>query len=217
MKDRVRLLLVDDHGMVREGLRAYLERHRQFTVVGEASSGAEALAKIRTTRPHIVLLDINLPDISGFDILASIRREWSHVRIVIVTVHKSPEYLLRAFRLGASGYILKDASPDELSRAINTVQAGQTFITSNLAGDLIASYYSPAKNSTRSNSLSNREREVLSLIAAGLSSKEIAQRLQVAVRTIQTHRERIMRKLNIHTIAGLTRYALKNLPHGEML
>lgn len=207
----IKVLLVDDHGMVRECLRSYLERHRHLKVVGEAAHGNEALQKMKNLQPDIVVLDIDLPASHGFATLQRIQAEMPKFKTVVITAHKNPEYVIRAFRLGVAGYVLKDASSQELLDAIEAVNSGKTFINPNLGGEVICSKQRSDEEAKRSVSLSIRERDVLARIARGQTSKEIAQHFHVAVRTIQTHRERIMKKLNIHSVAGLTQYALTHL------
>lgn len=212
VKKKIKVLIVDDHGLVRQGIRSYLERHDQLLIIGEASSGAEALKKISSKCPDVLLLDINLPDCSGFKILEEVREKHPKVNVVVVTVHKASEYIQRAIRLGAKGYILKEASPSELALSIETVFNNQIFITPILAGSIIKEKY--ATQSTQKlnkGTLSSREIDVIKGIANGRTSKEIAQELNLSVRTIQTHRERIIQKLGIRSVAGLTRYAIENL------
>lgn len=211
-REKIRILLVDDHHVVREGLRSYLRRHSQFDVIGEAGDGKEAVSMARKLRPDVMLLDVNLPLINGFAATELIHGESPQIRILVLSVHKNPEYVRKIMKLGARGYILKDASPVEVIHGIETVSHGGIFFCSRtenaLLGDLKGgSPFWPGSQSL----LSNREREILKQIADGKTSKDIALSLKIGVRTVQTHRERIMRKLNIHSVAGLTRYAINTL------
>jgi two-component system nitrate/nitrite response regulator NarL len=205
----IKLLLVDDHGMVRECLRSHLERHRHLKVVGDAAHGDEAMAKIETLLPDMVLLDVDIPTAIAFSTLERIQSQWPSIKVIVITSQKNPEYVLKSFRHGAVGYVLQEGSSQELLSAIEAVQLGKSYINPILAGEVVNAKRLGDLNTRQVvNNLSNREREVLSRIARGQTSKDIAREFQVSVRTVQTHRERIMRKLNIHTVAGLTRYAL---------
>jgi two-component system nitrate/nitrite response regulator NarL len=207
---KIRLLLVDDHPIVLDGLKSHLSAHPDLVVVGEATDGALALRKARTLKPDIVLLDISMPGMNGLEFMETLRDETSAARVIVLTMHDSPEYITRMVLLGARGYLLKDTSPAELIRAIKAVHAGEVCL-SPVASRVVVETAVKGGFQTeeqRTKPLTEREEEVLALIAEGLSNKEIAVRLRLGVRTIETHRERIMRKLNVHTVAGLTRFAI---------
>ena len=207
---RIRILLADDHPVVREGLRSCLADCRLVKCVGEAADGIETVAKARALRPDLVLMDINLPRLSGLEATEQLRQEAPEVRVLALTAHKTSEYVHRMVAAGARGYILKDSSPDELIKAIETVHAGGTYFSPGIVSELMQNLKKaePAAFDTACPPLSARERQVLTLIAEGLSNKQMGASLGVSVRTVETHRERLMTKLNIHTVAGLTRYAL---------
>ena len=189
-KKKIRLLLADDHPVVRRGMRSCLEGIRHVEVVAEAVDGQEALNLVKQLSPDIVLMDIDMPNVNGLEATKVIREEFPDTRVLILSVHTNKDYVLQIIRSGAQGYVLKDASPDiVLNQYLE--EAG-------------------ADASGNSVKLTTRERQVLSMIAEGQSNKEMANHLGVGVRTIETHRERVMNKLNIHSVAGLTKYAITN-------
>jgi two-component system, NarL family, nitrate/nitrite response regulator NarL len=208
MKHRIRILLADDHPLVRRGLASCLARHRNLEIVGEAADGREALAKIRELVPDLVLLDIDMPHTSGLAVAGTIRKELPQVKILILSMHQHPEYVLRIIQSGAHGYVLKGSPIEQLVRAIETVNAGEACFNPEMARVALNQFVSNSGEGPDLRNLTPREREVLIHIAEGCSNKEIAQTLDVGVRTIETHRERIMRKLGVHSIAGLTRFAV---------
>ncbi|MDW8310212.1 MAG: response regulator transcription factor [Verrucomicrobiales bacterium] len=203
----IKVLIVDDHPVVRRGLSLCLSGRHQFTLVGEAADGPEALRLARALRPHVVLLDLNIPQVDGVTVTATLRRELPTARVLILSSESQQQSVMDAIRAGASGFVLKTAPPEELVQAIETVRAGGTWFSSKVAQMALNRL---AANGGREPEpeLTAREREVLIQIAEGLSNKEIAAKLGLGVRTVETHRERIMRKLNIHHVAGLTKYAL---------
>lgn len=208
MKKRIKLLLVDDHPVVRKGIGSLLSRHEHLSVVGEATDGREALAKAKELLPDIVLLDIDLPGLSGLLVSELLHKDLPQVKVLILSMYQRAEYLTRVLQSGARGYVLKDASPEELVRAIETVNAGESFFSPEVARLALNQFVQENGDGPDLMDLTNREREVLVLVAEGLSNKEIANHLNVGVRTVETHRERVMRKLGIHSIAGLTRFAI---------
>jgi DNA-binding NarL/FixJ family response regulator len=204
---RTRLLIVDDHPVVRKGLSLCLASRQQFTLAGEAADGAEALRLARALRPNVVLLDLNLPEVDGVTVTATLRHELPTVKILVLSSESDQQSVMDAIRAGASGFVLKTAPPEELVQAIETVCAGGTWFSSKIAQTAL-NRLAANGGAPEPPELSAREREVLIQIAEGLSNKEIAAKLGLGVRTVETHRERIMRKLNIHHVAGLTKYAL---------
>jgi two-component system nitrate/nitrite response regulator NarL len=208
MTRHIKLLLVDDHPVVRKGISSCLARHGNITVVGEAADGLEALEKAKALAPDIVLLDIDLPKLSGLNVTEILRKEMPQVKVLVLSMYQRAEYLVRILQAGARGYVLKDASPDDLVKAIETVNAGETFFSPEVARLALNRFVQGNEDGPDLGELTNREREVLVLIAEGLSNKEIAVKLNVGVRTVETHRERVMRKLSIHSVAGLTRFAI---------
>jgi len=207
MKKRIKLLLVDDHPVVRKGISSCLARHEHLHVVGEAANGEEGIRKARELTPDIVLMDIDMPEMNGLTVTEVLRKEFPKIKVLILSMHSNSEYVMRIIQSGASGYVLKEAPTEELVRAIETVNAGEAFFSPEVARVALNKYLKGTGENAAAQ-LTNREREVLVQIAEGLSNKEIANKLGVGVRTVETHRERIMRKLNIHSVAGLTKFAI---------
>ncbi len=209
-KSKIKLLLVDDHPLVREGLRSCLVQEKNFEIVAEASDGEEAVRQAKTFLPDIILLDINMPGMNGLEAARLLNKVIPKSKILILTMHDNKEYVKRMVSSGVQGYVLKDSSPAELIAAITAVHRGETYFSKQVSQEVLNDYVKTVRTKTRKGGveLSQRESEVLGLIAEGMSNKEIASRLFVSVRTVETHRERIIRKLDIHTVAGLTRYAL---------
>jgi two-component system, NarL family, nitrate/nitrite response regulator NarL len=210
MKKRIRVLLADDHPVVRQGIAFCLGRHPGIEVIGEAADGREALGKIRELLPDMVLMDIDMPHMSGLAVAEVLRRELPQIKVLILSMHQQSEYVLRILQSGAHGYVLKESPTDELIKAIETVHTGEAFFSPEIARVALNQFVHGHGNGhgPDPSRLTPREREVLIHIAEGCSNKEIACQLNVGVRTIETHRERIMRKLDIHSIAGLTRFAI---------
>ncbi|MGV3771614.1 MAG: response regulator [Verrucomicrobiales bacterium] len=209
---KITLLLVDDHPVVREGIRSYLSASPKLKVIGEAGSGESAVEAACALRPDIVLMDINMPGMNGLEATRILRQKAPEVKVVILTVHDTKEYVSQIAMIGAHGYVLKDASPAHLIEAIQTVHSGKRFFTPQIAGqlaDLVEEQKSPP-SAQGLNLLSDREIEVLALLAQGLSNKEIAPKTLLSVNSVKTYRKRIMKKLDIHHTAGLTKFALEH-------
>ena len=209
-KNKISLLLVDDHPVVRKGILACLSKTDRFEVVGEAANGKQAVALARDLAPDIVLMDLQMPEMSGLDATRQIHRDAPAVKVLILSVDNNKDTILQIIRSGAKGYILKGAHTDDLIRAIETVAAGETYFSPDVAR-LVLHHCVDERTKTEASPLSKlteRELQVLAMIADGQSNKEIADLLDVSVRTIEAHRERIMRKLNIHSVVGLTRFAI---------
>ena len=209
MKKRIKLLLVDDHPVVRKGIISCLAPHEHLQIVGEAADGREALRKARELTPDIILMDIDMPHMNGLAVTDLLRKELPKIKVLILSMHSNTDFVLRIIQSGARGYILKAATTEELVKAIDTINAGEAFFSSEVARAALNQYVrGTGPGGEKVMQLTNREREVLIHIADGLSNKEIANQLGVGVRTVETHRERIMRKLNIHSVAGLTKFAI---------
>jgi DNA-binding NarL/FixJ family response regulator len=211
-KKKIRLLLVDDHPVVRRGMRSCLEGIRHVEVVDEAVDGKEAVEKVKALSPDIVLMDIDMPVMNGLEATKVLREEFPDTRVLILSIHTNKEYVLQIIRSGAQGYVLKDASPADLVRAIESVDSGEPFFSPDISQIVLNQYLEEAGADAAGDTvkLTTRERQVLAMIAGGQSNKEMASELNVGVRTIETHRERVMNKLNIHSVAGLTKYAITN-------
>jgi DNA-binding NarL/FixJ family response regulator len=209
-KEKITILVADDHPVVRKGLQSCLSRQDRLKVIGEAADGDEALRKTRELKPDVVLMDISMPRLNGLAVTETLRKEAPQVKILILSVHNNKEYIFRIIQAGAHGYVSKEAPPEELVRAIESVCAGEPFFSPEIARAALSQFISQGAKGDPFGQLTSREREVLVLIAEGQSNKEIANKLGIGVRTIETHRERIMRRLDIHSIAGLTKFAIAN-------
>jgi len=203
----IRVLLVDDHMLVLDGLQARLELEADINIVGTAANGLEALEKAKVLSPDLVLMDVSMPILNGLEATKRFRNEQQNIKILMLSMHYDKEYILSVIQAGANGYVLKDVSSEELIQAINTVYQGGTYFSSK-ATDLLFGQFSSAPQEEES--LTPRESAVLAEVANGLSNKEIAQRLNISVRTVETHRQNIKRKLDIHSSAGLVKYAIEH-------
>lgn len=209
----IKILLADDHTIVRDGLRALLESDPEFVVVGSVANGREACLKARELQPDVVVMDIAMPELNGIEATGQIRQDCPATQVVILSIHATSEHIYRAFRAGALGYLLKESAGSELSAAIKAAHEKRRYLTQRIAETVLDSYLlQQAASHERSplESLSQREREVLQLVVEGLASAEIAERLSLSPRTVETYRARIMKKLDIHDLAGLVRFAIEN-------
>jgi two-component system response regulator NreC len=207
----IRLLLVDDHAVVRSGLRMLLESQPDLEIVGEAGTAQDALRLVELLRPNLVLMDIGLPDASGIDTTLAIKQRWPEAAVVALTIHEDEEYFFRMLHAGASGYVPKRAAPEELLTAVRTAAAGEVYLYPSLAKLLVKDYVAggrPAQAEALSG-LTEREQEVLAYLAEGSSNAEIAEALTISPKTVARHRENIMAKLNLHSRADLVKYAIR--------
>jgi len=207
----VRILLADDHRLFRHGIRQILESRQGFTVVAEAENGFDAVRLYQTNKPDIVLMDISMPQLNGLDATRRIVEEFPSARIVILSMHLNRRYVSAALQAGVKGYLLKDSAPDELLQAINRVMTGRFFLSAGVNEQVILDYIKKAEVDPQSpfSLLSPREREVLQLLAEGNTTKGIADRLNLSSKTVETHRAHLMEKLNLFSIAELTKYAIR--------
>ena len=205
----IRVLLVDDHAMMREGLRAVLEKESNVEVVGEAENGREALALARDAPCQVVVMDVSMPSLNGIETARRLRQLDPRIKIVALSVHAEKRYVLAMLAAGATGYVLKSAAARSLMQAIRAVVAGRSYLcpeVASVAVDYIAAREAAAAPAS---DLTSRQREIVQLLAEGRSSKEVATELHIAVATVETHRREIMRKLDLHSVVELTRYALR--------
>lgn len=206
-------MVVDDHAVVREGIRTVLASTPGVDVVGEAATGQEALAKVRDLNPDLVVLDLTMPGMTGFEVTAALRAEHHDVRVLILSMHDHPEYVLQAVRAGADGYMLKDAEPDELRAAVRKVHDGEEYFHPAAARQLGVALRGESEHQRQQalvDRLTPREREVLIAVARGQTNKEIAAELGISPRTVETHRDGLGRKLGMRSVADLTRFVLEN-------
>ncbi len=208
---RVRLLLTEDHWLVRASLRSLIDDFPDAEVIAEASNGREALELVTQHRPDLVLMDISMPGLNGLEATRRIVKEFPQVRVIVLSMHTNESYVLQALRAGASGYVLKGSPPNELELAIASVARGEIFLSPAISKHVIDAYLNRTEVKTSSlEQLTPRQREILQLIAEGKSSKEIAQLLDASVKTIESHRASLMERLDIHDLAGLVRYAIRH-------
>ena len=209
----IRTLLAEDHTLVRSGIRALLEGSKEIEVVGEAGQGRQAVELARELNPELVLMDIGMVELNGIEAARQIRTAQPDIRVIMLSMHAEQQYVFESLKAGANGYVLKASAFQELLSAIKTVVGGKNYISPALSDTVMTDYVRRAKGeqkNTELDKLSSREREVLQLIAEGNSSAEVAELLHISVRTVDTHRHNIMTKLEIHSIAGLTKFAIRH-------
>jgi DNA-binding NarL/FixJ family response regulator len=206
----IRVLLADDHTLVRAGIRGLLEGLADVDVVGEAGDGQEALRLAESLGPDVVLLDVGMPGLNGLEVAGRIGALDASIRVVILSMHSSEEYVLRALRAGCAGYLLKASAVSELEVAVRAVARGETYLSPAVSKRVVDDYVSRTGGAADPlDALTPRQREVLQLAAEGLSSKEIAQRLGLSYRTVEAHRAQLMERLGVHDLAGLVRFAMR--------
>ena len=206
----LRMMIVEDHALVRAGMRALLQKIGGIDVVADVGDGWEAVKAVQTDAPDLVLMDIAMPGLNGLDATARIVRESSNTRVILLSMYANEEYLRQALQVGASGYLLKGADLAELELAIRTVERGETYLTPAVAKYAVEAYRNKSgEPSSPLARLSGRQREILQLIAEGSTTKEIAQRLNLSVKTVETHRAQLMERLEIHDVPGLVRLAIR--------
>ena len=204
-----RVVLADDHTLVRSGIRRILEAHPGFEVVGEAADGVEALALVRETVPDVIVLDLNMPGSGGLDALPALKLAQPSLKVVVLSMHAGREYVSRAMKGGADAYLLKDSAVQDLVAAVEAVLVGRSYFSPSIQALMAELLRGEAREPSRGTTLTDREREVLGWLARGLSSKEVAQRLDISVRTVETHRANLMHKLGVKSVALLIQVALR--------
>ena len=212
----IKLMLVDDHSIVRDGIRLLLEQADGLEIIDEANDGEEALDKLKAHQPDLVLMDISLPGMSGIQTTQVISRLYKGVRVLMLSMHNNEDYILRSVEAGAYGYILKDSSSDEMIKAIRTIASGEKYYSSPVASIILSGYMQQLKKgdkhsrAERQSKLSNKEKEILQFLVDGMSSREIAEKLQLSVRTVDNHRANMMRRLQVRNAAELVRMAVED-------
>ena len=206
----IRVVLVDDHTLVRSALRAVLEQRPHIRVVAEASTGPEALTAARIHRPDVVLLDLSMPGMGGLEVTEHLAEELPDTKVLVLSMHANDEYVLQALRAGASGYLLKHSSYAELDLALRNVAAGEIYLSTAIPKSVMEDYLGPiGKGQSQLERLSPRQRQVLRMIAEGRGTKAIAKELDLSVKTVETHRAHLMRRLHISDVPGLVRFAIR--------
>lgn len=206
----IRVLLAEDHSLVRAGIRGLLEKLDGIQVVAEAGDGHEALRLIEAHQPDVVLMDIAMPGLNGLEAAARVVKDFPKVRVIVLSMHANEEYIWQALRAGATGYLLKDADTPELELAIKAVVRGETYLTPAVSKQVVQDYIRRVGGEWSTlDLLTPRQREILQLIAEGHTTKDVAKRLNLSVKTVETHRAQLMERLDIHDVAGLVRYAIR--------
>lgn len=207
---KTHVILADDHALVRAGLRMLIETLPDVVVLGEASDGYEAIALVEKHQPHLVLMDIGMPGLNGLEATARITKQWPNIKVMILSMHQDDQYVRQALKMGASGYLLKDSASTELALAVRAVLRGENYLSPAASKSVLTDYVQRLRSDGSSEvRLTPRQREILQLIAEGCSTKEVARRLDLAVKTVETHRGLLMKQLDIHEVAGLVRYAMR--------
>ena len=207
------IVIVEDHRILREGLRALLGSVDHLEIIGEAENGLDAVRRVRELKPELVLMDLSMPKMDGLDAIREIRGQSLKTKLLVLTVHKAEEYVFAAFKAGANGYLLKDATYVELKLAIDNVLEGRTYLSPGVSERLVTSYLEgrrPQENESRLDLITQRERQVLKLIAEGNQNRCIAEDLCISIKTVEKHRSNLMKKLDLHNASELTAFAIKN-------
>ena len=211
METRRKIVIAEDHTILRAGLRALLSGQNGLEVIGEAGDGREAIRKVDTLQPDLLLIDLSMPKLNGIDAIREIKSQHPEIKIIVLTVHKSDEYIIAALKAGANGYMLKDASQNELLLAIDYVINGKTFLSPSISDKVVDAFLNTDKKDKPAAVLDNltaREREILKLVAEGNTNKKIADHLCISLKTVEKHRSNLMQKLDLRNTAALTAYAI---------
>lgn len=212
MNGKQRIMIVEDHTLLRAGLRALLLQDPEIEIVGESDNGRDAIRLVGKLKPHLVIMDLSMPGMNGIEATRSIKRHYPETRVLVLTLHKTEEYIHESLGAGANGYILKDATHDELRVAVRSILNGKTYLSPDISAKVINGYLgaggSPAAGISPWDTLTNREREVMKLVAEGRPNKYVAEYLSLSVKTVEKHRSNLMRKLDLHNSSTLTAYAI---------
>jgi DNA-binding NarL/FixJ family response regulator len=213
MESKKQIFIVEDHRLFREGLKAMLSLDAGYEIIGEAEDGLEAVRLIRKSKPDLVLLDLSMPRMNGFSVLREIKAAMPEVKILVLSIHESDQYVLQAFEARADGYAIKDSSREELRVAIRSVLEGKKYISPGVAGNVLEGYLDgrkTLKSKTALDTVTEREKEILKLLGEGYQNKEIADLVHISVKTVEKHRANIMAKLDLHNAAALTAFAFEH-------
>lgn len=213
MKSPIRILIADDHTILRAGIRTLLEQQANFQVVGEVDNGKDAIISAGELNPDLILTDLSMPKTNGTEAIERIKSRYPEIKILVLTVHKTEEYVHSALKAGASGYLLKDDTSDELFSAINNILADKIHLSPSICGNVVLGYLADSNSENTNTSydlLTTREREVMKLIAEGHRNKDIAKYLSICSKTVEKHRSNMMKKLDLQNTSSITRYAIKN-------
>jgi DNA-binding NarL/FixJ family response regulator len=205
----LKIVVVDDHKMVRDGLCSLIDGLSGYTIVGRAENGRQAIEVARREHPDIIIMDVSMPEMNGIDATSSIMEEMPSCKIIVLSMHSDKRFITGALQAGASGFLLKECAFQELNQALEAVRSGQTYLSPKIAGTVVHDYRRRLLSEAKEETLTTKEREVLQLIAEGRSTKEIADKLFVSVKAIEGRRGRLMEKLQISTVAGLVKYAIR--------
>jgi DNA-binding NarL/FixJ family response regulator len=209
---KIRVFLADDHTIVRQGLKCLLKDVDGIDVVGEAEDGHQLLKLANKTKPDVIVVDISMPVLGGLEAAQRLKKELPESKILILTMHTDEEYVYETFKMGASGYLVKQSTADDIVSAIKAVHRGETYISPTVSGRVVQEYVRSARAAPRASfpdKLTFRERQILKLIAEGWASNKIAEHLHISIRTVETHRNNIMQKLKLHKVADLVKYAIR--------
>jgi DNA-binding NarL/FixJ family response regulator len=212
MEERKKIVIAEDHTILREGLRMLLSSNAAFEVVGEAQDGLEAIRSVESLRPDLILMDLSMPRMNGVGAIQEIKKQSPSTKILVLTVHKTEEYILTTLKAGADGYILKDATHGELMLAIENIFSGKSYLSPGISEKVIEGYLEgrkSVKSSTSWDTLTQREREILKMIAEGYKNKDIADYLCISAKTVEKHRANLMKKLDLHSASSLTAFAME--------
>jgi len=213
MKAVTRILIADDHTILRSGIRAILDTVPEFEIVGEANNGKDAISLVGKLMPDLLLCDLSMPKTNGTEAIQRIRSRYPDIKILVLTVHKTEEYVHATLKAGANGYILKDDTSEELINALKNLMANKTYLSPSICNEVVLGYLADPSKATITHSLdqlTTREREVMKLIAEGYKNKNVAEYLSISLKTVEKHRSNMMKKLDLHSASSITSYAIKN-------